>query len=960
MSKLLTTILLSAIILTFMMTVPSAFAAPVQNPENRHYYELVDSSVAWEIAKFKAETSEFEGARGYLATITSQSENDFVSGLITDDSHVWIGLSDTDTEGVYKWVTGEPFSYTNWNTDQPDNHNNNEDYVEFYGSNGEWNDNSNNSYNRGYIIEYPIPSGVITYNPDNGHYYEYINNPDKTWFSATIGAVLSEFKGDNGYLVTITSQSENDFVANLVPNDARVWIGLTDKDTEGVYKWVNGEPFSYSNWNTDQPDNHNNNEDYIHFLGHSNKWNDISNDYDYSTGYVIEYSPPVLNPENGHYYKVINVPGKTWVAAKYIAEASWYNGIYGHLATITSQSENHFVANLVPNDARVWIGLSDVASQGDYAWVTGEPFSYSSWDTGQPDNYNYNNQPSYYNEDYIEFLGYGKWNDISNHYGHSTGYVIEYSTLKPVFNQANGHFYEHIADDSISWTDAKGIAESSTFSGLNGHLVTITSQSENDFIAELVPDDSHAWVGLSDVDSEGDYTWVTGEMYNYTNWDINQPGNSNNQDYVEFNGHNNQWYDKSNDYHLNTGYVIEYSPPAKNHENGHFYEHIADDSISWTDAKGIAESSTFSGLNGHLVTITSQSENDFIAELVPDDSHAWVGLSDVDSEGDYTWVNGEPFDYSNWDTSQPDNANNEDYVEFNGNNDKWNDNTNSNGHTNGYVVEYGPQFVLDDPVKNPANGHYYNIINTFGISWTEANAAAESSTFSGLNGHLVTITSQSENDFVAGLVPNSFRAWIGLTDEETEGVYQWVTGEPFEYSIWSTGQPNNHNNQDYVEFWGHNDKWYDNANSDSFMTGYIIEYRPPDTNPVYNPDNGHYYDRISAPGISWTDAKRAAESFEFNGIRGHLVTITSESEHDFVYGLNLPSFRLWIGLTDEDFEGYYQWVTDEPFDYSNWIPHQPDNAGNEDYIELIGSEDKWNDNQNESGNITGYLIEYTP
>ncbi|MCP2821117.1 Ig-like domain-containing protein, partial [Salmonella enterica subsp. enterica serovar Typhimurium] len=42
--------------------------------------------------------------------------------------------------------------------------------------------------------------------------------------------------------------------------------------------------------------------------------------------------------------------------------------------------------------------------------------------------------------------------------------------------------------------------------------------------------------------------------------------------------------------------------------------------------------------------------------------------------------------------------------------------------------------------------------------------------------------------------------------------------------------------------------------------------------------NGHYYEFVSAPGISWTDARAAASARTFNGLRGYLVTITSAAE----------------------------------------------------------------------------------
>jgi hypothetical protein len=64
---------------------------------------------------------------------------------------------------------------------------------------------------------------------------------------------------------------------------------------------------------------------------------------------------------------------------------------------------------------------------------------------------------------------------------------------------------------------------------------------------------------------------------------------------------------------------------------------------------------------------------------------------------------------------------------------------------------------------------------------------------SDLGAHMVTLSSQDENDFVWSLDTNEH--WIGATDgkgpkETGPGTYFWVTGEPFTYSDWSAGQPN--------------------------------------------------------------------------------------------------------------------------------------------------------------------------
>ena len=102
---------------------------------------------------------------------------------------------------------------------------------------------------------------------------------------------------------------------------------------------------------------------------------------------------------------------------------------------------------------------------------------------------------------------------------------------------------------------------------------------------------------------------------------------------------------------------------------------------------------------------------------------------------------------------------------------------------------------------------------------------------------------------------------IGLTDEITEMKYQWVTDEPYSYSNWDVNQPDNHNgNEHYVEFLESSDKWNDLPNTDTDITGYIIEFTTPDFVPTENLENGHYYQYVTDYGISWTYANHAAQT----------------------------------------------------------------------------------------------------
>src|SRR5881628_2529702 len=93
--------------------------------------------------------------------------------------------------------------------------------------------------------------------------------------------------------------------------------------------------------------------------------------------------------------------------------------------------------------------------------------------------------------------------------------------------------------------------------------------------------------------------------------------------------------------------------------------------------------------------------------------------------------------------------------------------------------------ILAGPVVNPANGHSYYLLSQ--NSWSNAEAEAVS-----LGGHLATIRNAAEQEWVFSTF-NAYGGalWIGLTDRDEVFSFRWVSGEPFSYTNWGGGQPDN-------------------------------------------------------------------------------------------------------------------------------------------------------------------------
>ncbi len=116
--------------------VANADSVVIYNPDNQHYYQRIDTHMTWHDAKTYA-----EGLGGYLATLTSQEENDFVWNNIGYVKS-WLGGTDEMGEGNWQWVTGETWDYTNWASPQPDNIGGSQDHLQFWNLNypGQWDD----------------------------------------------------------------------------------------------------------------------------------------------------------------------------------------------------------------------------------------------------------------------------------------------------------------------------------------------------------------------------------------------------------------------------------------------------------------------------------------------------------------------------------------------------------------------------------------------------------------------------------------------------------------------------------------------------------------------------------------------------------------------------------------------------------------------------------------------------
>jgi hypothetical protein len=151
----------------------------------------------------------------------------------------------------------------------------------------------------------------------------------------------------------------------------------------------------------------------------------------------------------------------------------------------------------------------------------------------------------------------------------------------------------------------------------------------------------------------------------------------------------------------------------------------------------------------------------------------------------------------------------------------------------------GGRVNRDAGVRWETNGHVYELIVTgSALSWTAARDQAVS-----LGGHLATLTSAAENEFVyrqvIGSAARSATAgpWIGGFQDPVDAAvpteaWKWVTGEPWSFTAWAQGAPDDNNGRMpeyclhyYSPNGSRNPTWHDGP----LITGsaaFVVEFEP--------------------------------------------------------------------------------------------------------------------------------------
>merc|ERR1711970_88449 len=224
----------------------------------RKIIKVYPEKMTWNKSKTFCESQRFLGT----GTLVIDDDADTHSFLKAQGKEVWMGGSDRTTEGVWKWLNGVGINTKDatWYGGGPNNNggvDGQDCMVINYNTDGKWDDQDCTN-----LVAFACQ---WLFDTVEGRLVSYQGE------KVASGLACS---GEDERLITADSEAVNDWLATH--NDS-LWIGATDLEQEGQWKWANGErlePEDMINWKKGGPDNLNRIEHCAIFQGDDAKWDD--------------------------------------------------------------------------------------------------------------------------------------------------------------------------------------------------------------------------------------------------------------------------------------------------------------------------------------------------------------------------------------------------------------------------------------------------------------------------------------------------------------------------------------------------------------------------------------------------------------------------------------------------------------------------------------------------------------
>ncbi|XP_058520524.1 secretory phospholipase A2 receptor isoform X2 [Ochotona princeps] len=476
---------------------------------------------------------------------------------------------------------------------------------------------------------------------------------DAEYLFHTYPSEWSSFEFACGWLrsdiLTIHSAHEQEFIHRKIKALSKYgsnwWIGIQAEEAKNEFRWRDGTPVIYQNWDKERERSMNNQSQRCAFISSITGLWDIK---DCSVSmpsickrkkfWVIEKEKDTPKkhgtcPKGWLYFDykclLVNIPKdpssrKNWTYARDSCVAKG-----GTLVAIESEVEQAFITmNLFGQTANVWIGLRN----DDYEkWLNGNPVIYSNWSPSDILNIpNYNttadqnhtplcallsSNPNFHftGKWYFEDCGKEGYGFICEKMQDSSGHDVNTSDMYPIPNTLEyGNRTYKIIHANMTWYAA---IKSCLMHG--AELVSITDQYQQSFLTVILSRLGHAhWIGLFTADNGLHFDWSDGTKSNFTFWKDEESPFLGDCVFADTNGH---WHSTACESFLQG--AVCHVPTGSN-----------------------------------LLTIKDETENSFLLEELFDfgASVQMVWLNAQFDNETIKWFDGTPTDESNWDIWKPD------------------------------------------------------------------------------------------------------------------------------------------------------------------------------------------------------------------------------------------------------------------------------------------------------------------
>ncbi|KAK0060017.1 macrophage mannose receptor 1, partial [Biomphalaria pfeifferi] len=497
-------------------------------------------------------------------------------------------------------------------------------------------------------------------------------------------------------------------------------------------------------------------------------------------------------------------------------------------------------------------------------------------------------------------------------------------------------------------------------------LASIHSEQENIVISSQLPKGKSFWIGLSRLEVSAHFAWSSSESVDFTMWAKQEPKKNSNQcTYLQQEGgkwRSTQCDSKTINLVVN-GYICKRplnillpSSEASLHSKGcqsggYAYDDtcytVHRERKSWFEAQRLCEHQ-----KGSLVTISNNVTRTFMKSVFGSQTNKyWIGF--VRNE---TWASWLPEQNLTRITTELHSLS---CIAINADFHVWE--LRHCNDTMEFICETRRQELVEQATDKPQtcpsswmprNDFCYKYFSQR-KTWIQSQSSCQT-----LGGNLPSIHDYDIQDYLLELIkkhPPLQPIWIGLRnspDEKLKNSFHWSDGSPFDYMMWSKGEPNRFTvSENCVEMFNVDGNW--NDNNCILVRPYVCAIRrgQPDVASEINTEDaapecperdwmyykGHCY-YMSNENKSWTTARDFCRA---KG--GDLASINSEEENNFV--MNLQSQKMirdiWIGL-NKKFRDTYVWSDESPENYLAWFITQPkDVDGSERCVTMKIDHGRW-------------------